>query len=81
MLACMPALQIRDLPAAVHRTLKSRAAERGQSLSDYAGEVLSRSAERPTLAELTARVRARGAAGDVGAGEIARRIRRERGSR
>jgi len=77
----MPALQIRDLPGELHRTLKARAARRGQSLSDYATEVLRRAAETPTAEELTERIRARGAAGDVGTAEVARRVRRERESR
>ncbi len=77
----MPALQIRDLPDELHRTLKARAAQRGQSLSEYATEVLRRAAQTPTPAELTDRIHARGAAGDVGTAEVARRIRRERESR
>jgi plasmid stability protein len=55
-------LQIRDVPEDVHRTLKSRAAASGQSLSEYVRGVLGRTAERPTPAELAARIQARGAA-------------------
>jgi antitoxin FitA len=53
-------LQVRDLPEDVHRTLKARAAAAGVSLSEYVRAELGRVAERPTVDELAARVRARG---------------------
>jgi plasmid stability protein len=56
----MSTLQIRDMPEDVKRILKSRAAAAGQSLSEYALAELRKSAERPTIAELTARLRQRG---------------------
>lgn len=77
----MTAVQIRDLPEDVHRTLKARAAASGQSLSEYAGQILRAAAESPTIAELTARVRARGSGGTASADEVAELIRRERASR
>lgn len=77
----MSALQIRDLPPDLHRTLKARAAGRGQSLSEYATEVLRRAAQAPTAEELTERIRARGADGHVSTAEVARRIRSEREAR
>jgi plasmid stability protein len=77
----MTALQIRDLPPEVHRTLKARAAKAGQSLSEYAGQVLRASAQTPTISELTARIRTRGTAGTVSADEVAELIRRERTNR
>jgi plasmid stability protein len=47
-------IQIRNVPDALHRRLKSRAALAGMSLSDYLlGEIRS-VAERPTLDELRA---------------------------
>lgn len=52
-------VQIRDVPEDVHRTLKSRAAQGGVSLSEYLRTELARSARRPTTAELSARVAAR----------------------
>ena len=55
-------VQIRDVPEDVHRTLKARSAATGMSLSEYVRGLLSRSASRPTPAELSARIRARGAA-------------------
>jgi plasmid stability protein len=54
-------VQIRDVPEDVHRTLKARAAVAGVSLSEYVRSVLSRAASRPTPAELSARIAARGA--------------------
>lgn len=53
-------VQIRDLPESVHRTLKSRAAASGTSLSEYVRTVLAREAARPTPDELAARTVARG---------------------
>lgn len=53
-------VQIRDVPEDVHAKLKARAALAGVSLSEYLREMLARAASRPTPAELSARVRARG---------------------
>lgn len=52
-------IQIRDVPDTLHRTLKSRAALAGMSLSDYLLNELRESAERPTLAEMRARLEER----------------------
>ena len=52
-------IQIRNVPEALHRRLKSRAAESGLSLSDYLLADLRKSAERPTPAELLERLRSR----------------------
>jgi plasmid stability protein len=52
-------IQIRNVPEALHRTLKSRAALAGMSLSDYLLDEIRRVAERPTLDELRARLRGR----------------------
>ena len=49
-------VQIRNVPEALHRRLKSRAALAGQSLSDYLLAEIRRSAERPTPDELAARL-------------------------
>ena len=51
-------LQVRNVPADVHRTLKARAASRGLALSDYALEVLMREVARPTPDEMLRRFRA-----------------------
>lgn len=59
----MGLIQIRNVPADVHRTLKARAAAQGSSLSDYVLREVTRSARTPTPLELDARLRARGSAG------------------
>ncbi|HYA71824.1 MAG TPA: hypothetical protein VEF36_01570 [Roseiarcus sp.] len=53
-------IQIRNVPDALHRQLKSRAAMAGMSLSDYLLGEIRRVAERPTLDELRARLAHRG---------------------
>jgi plasmid stability protein len=52
-------IQIRNVPAALHRQLKARAALAGQSLSDYLLGEIRQVAERPTLDELRARLESR----------------------
>jgi len=44
-------IQIRNVPDALHRKLKARAATEGMSLSDYLIRELKREAERPSVAE------------------------------
>lgn len=52
-------IQIRNVPDALHRRLKSRAALAGMSLSDYLLSEIRQVAERPTLDELRARLERR----------------------
>jgi plasmid stability protein len=52
-------VQIRNVPEALHRRLKSRAALAGMSLSDYLLSEIRQVAERPTIDELRARLRSR----------------------
>ena len=52
-------LPIRNVPEALHRTLRSRAAAAGVSLSDYALGELRRSAERPEISEVLRRADSR----------------------
>lgn len=52
-------IQIRNVPDAIHRKLKARAAEAGMSLSNYLLANLRRSVEQPTSEELWARIRSR----------------------
>jgi plasmid stability protein len=52
-------IQIRNVPDALHRKLKSRAALSGMSLSDYLLNEIRELAERPTLEELRARLERR----------------------
>ena len=52
-------VQIRNVPTALHRRLKARAALAGVSLSDYLLEELRHAAELPTPEELRARLAGR----------------------
>lgn len=52
-------IQIRNVPEALHRQLKSRAALAGMSLSDYLLSEIRQVAERPTIDELRARLHSR----------------------
>ena len=49
-------IQIRNVPEALHRRLKARAALAGMSLSDYLLAEIRQVAEQPTLEELRARL-------------------------
>ena len=49
-------IQLRNVPDALHRGLKARAAMAGMSLSDYLLVEIKEFAERPTLAELRERL-------------------------
>ena len=49
-------IQIRNVPEAVHRALKVRAAQLGMSLSDYLLSEVREIAERPTLPEMLERL-------------------------
>jgi plasmid stability protein len=50
-------IQIRHVPDEIHRTLKSRAAAAGMSLSDYLLAELRQIAERPTMEDMRERLR------------------------
>jgi plasmid stability protein len=52
-------IQIRNVPDDVHRTLKSRAALAGMSLSEYLLREIREVAERPTFEEALTRIRSR----------------------
>jgi plasmid stability protein len=49
-------VQLRNVPDALHRKLKSRAALEGMSLSEYLIGEVTRAAERPSLLELRQRL-------------------------
>ena len=49
-------IQIRNVPAAMHKVLRERAAQAGMSLSDYLRQELAHIAERPTVNELRSRL-------------------------
>ena len=52
-------IQLRNVPDALHRSLKARAAMAGMSLSDYLVGEIREIAARPTLAELRERLHQR----------------------
>jgi antitoxin FitA len=52
-------IQVRNVPDALHRRLKARAALAGMSLSDYLLSEIREVAERPTVDELRARLERR----------------------
>jgi len=54
-------IQIRNVPDEVHRVLKLRAVQAGMTLSDYLLKEVTAVAQRPTVEELTQRIRRRGA--------------------
>ena len=71
-------IQLRNVPDALHRTLKAQAALAGMSLSDYLLAEVRRLAERPTVEQLRERLRQRTAVAGVSAAEA---VRRERDAR
>jgi plasmid stability protein len=71
-------IQIRNVPDDVHRVLRTRAAEAGQSLSDYLLDELTRVAERPLVADVLARASARHGGASVEEIVTAVRSRRDR---
>ena len=54
-------IQIRNVPEALHRKLKARAALAGMSLSDFLLAEIREVAARPTVDELRQRIARRGA--------------------
>ena len=72
-------IQLRNVPDALHRTLKARAAMAGMSLSDYLLSEIKEIAERPTLAELRNRLSSRKAV--TLSLDTARLVREEREAR
>jgi plasmid stability protein len=69
-------IQIRNVPDELHRLLKARASSKGLSLSEYLLAEIRRSAERPTLHELQARLHQRSpVTPDVPPAEVIRALR------
>jgi plasmid stability protein len=58
-------IQIRDVPDDVHRTLRTRAASAGMSLSDYLLADITRLAEHPPVADVILRAASRSGGADV----------------
>jgi plasmid stability protein len=72
-------IQVRNVPSALHRKLKARAALAGMSLSDYLLNEIRHIADRPTVEELRERLAAR--SGVTPAVSPARAVREERDNR
>ncbi|HLA67896.1 MAG TPA: hypothetical protein VJP05_10460 [Acidimicrobiia bacterium] len=53
-------LELDDLPAEARRMMERRAAVAGVEPAEYARRVLAEAATKPTVAELSARIKARG---------------------
>ena len=76
----MPSIQIKDVPAPVHATLRRRAAAAGQSLQEYLLERLTEDARTPTLEEVLDRAGGR-AGGNVALKDAVRVVRADRDRR
>ena len=76
----MPSIQIKNVPDDVHRVLRRRAAEAGQSLQEYLLARLTEDAAQPTLDEVLRRAGDR-ASGRVPLAEAARAVRADRSAR
>jgi antitoxin FitA len=74
----MSMTQIRNVPEALHRRLKARAALAGLSLSDYLRAEIAEAADRPTVEDLRARLAARAPVSPTPDPAIAVREERER---
>ncbi len=71
-------IQLRNVPDALHRRLKARAAMAGMSLSDYLLAEIKEVAERPTLRELREQLQKRQPLPEL---DTARLVREEREAR
>ncbi len=76
----MPSIQVKDVPADVHATLRRRAAVAGKSLQEYLLAQLVADARTPTSDELLDRAGGR-AGGRAGFDEAAWAVRSDRDSR
>lgn len=72
-------IQVRSVPARLHRELVKRARARGQTLTDYVEEILQREVARPPAEEVFSRI-ARRTSVDLGR-PAADLVRQERGTR
>lgn len=76
----MPSIQVKDVPADVHATLRRRAAMAGQSLQEYLLGRLVEDAHAPTIEELLERAGGR-AGGRAGFEAAANAVRADRDAR
>jgi antitoxin FitA len=76
----MPSIQVKDVPADVHATMRRRAAAAGKSLQEFLLDQLIADAHTPTLDELLDRAGGR-AGGKAGFKAAAKAVRADRDSR
>jgi plasmid stability protein len=76
----MPSVQIKNVPQDVHRVLRRRAADAGQSLQEYLRARIVEEARRPTLEEVLRRVGDR-SGGQVTLTEAVEAVREDRDER
>ena len=76
----MPSIQVKNVPDDVHRVLRRRAVEAGQSLQEYLLARLVDEARKPSLDEILTRAGQR-SGGELPLAEAARAVRKERDSR
>lgn len=76
----MPSIQVKDVPDAVHATLRRRAAEAGMSLQEYLLARLTEDTNTPTLNEVLDRAGGR-AGGRVSLRSAVKAVRAERDAR
>lgn len=75
----MKNVQVRNVPERVHKVLRRRAAEAGQSLQEYLLQLLEERAGQPTVKEVMDMVRARKGGARMGdTAKLIREIREER---
>jgi hypothetical protein len=74
-------LEIRDVPDDVHATLRARAAEAGESLSDYVLHEIERLARRPAIADILMRADRRSRPAELDAESILDAVREAREGR
>jgi antitoxin FitA len=78
----MGAIQIKNVPEELHDAIRSRAAEKGKTVSDYMLDLAKRELGRPSVQEWVARVRSRvseeAVRADFDAAETIRQNRKER---
>lgn len=76
----MPSVQVKNVPDDVHRVLRRRAAEAGQSLQEYLLHQLVTQARQPSLEEVLARI-GQHAESDIPFERAAALVREERDAR
>jgi len=81
MLFMTKTIQIRDVPDDVHATLRARAAEAGESLSDYVRHEMERLARRPAIADVLLRADRRSRPAELDAESILDAVREAREGR